>query len=192
MGQYASVEEMDVRLRRREIVLGGLAIVLIVGGASALSAEGYQAAAGILAGVGVGATSFVLVLLAVLRLPPPERGPATDSEVAQGLASLTRLDQVVWGGKVERRLRNQDSTIRIHVPKDGIAASTLDLVGRLWGLPVSAFLVGLVLFDLQTGKGVVTGLGWILIAIGILSFGISVSHVFKASKERRAFRRSHR
>ena len=74
------------------------------------------------------------------------------------------------------------------MPKDGVIASTLSLVARLWMLPCSAFLVGIVLVDIHTGQGAVTGFGWFLIVTGLLSFIIGVSRSVKASRSRSAFR----
>jgi hypothetical protein len=182
---------MAAPLGRGELALGGLAIALVVVGASVLSATGHQPAAAVVAGVGVGATTFSFLLLAVLRTLPPLREAITEEKVAEGLACLSRLDRAVWGPRVERRLRNQDSTIWTHVPKDGVAASTLDFVSRCWYLPLNAFLVGLVLVSVRTGEGVVTGVGWVLIVAGLSAGGIGISCAFRASRERRAFRRSH-
>ena len=50
---------------------------------------------------------------------------------------------VVWSKFIERRLRDSESTIWIHVPKDGVVASTLDLVGRLWFVLVAMTAVRL-------------------------------------------------
>lgn len=182
---------MATSLGKGELVLGGVVVAVVVAGASVLSATGYQPAAAIVAGVGVGVTTFSFVLLAVLRMPPPAREAVTEEKVAEGLGCLSRLDRAVWGGKVERRLRNQNSTIWTHAPKDGVAASTLDFVSRCWYLPLNVFLVGLVVVSVRTGEGVVTGLGWLLIVAGLSSGGIGISCAFRASRERRAFKQAH-
>ena len=182
---------MAAPLGRGELALGGLVIALVAAGASVLSATGYQPAAAIVAGVGVGVTAFSFLLVAVLRTPSPLREAFTEEKVAEGLACLSRLDRAVWGSRVEWCLRNQDSTIWTHAPKDGVAASTLDFVSRCWYLPLNAFLVGLVLVSVWAGEGVVTGFGWVLIVVGLSSGGVGISCAVRASRERRAFRRSH-
>ena len=181
---------MAAPLGKGELAFGGLVIALVACGASVLSATGHQPAAALVAGVGVGATTFSLLLVAVLRTPSPLREALTDEKVAAGMACLSRLDRAVWGGRVERYLKNQDSTIWSHAPKDGVAASTLDFVSRCWYLPLNAFLVGLVLVSVRTGQGVVSGFGWLLIVVGLSSGGIGIASAVRASRERRAFRRS--
>ena len=182
---------MGLQLRKGELVLHGLAVLLVIAGAATLSATGHQSAAAIMAGVGVGTVTFFLLVLALLRKPTPDRAPSTGTEVAQGLSSLTPLDRALWGRMVEGILRDENSTLWIHVSKDGIVASTVGLVGRLWLLPCNAFIVGLVLVDLQTGQGVVIGLGWFLIAMAGISFLIAVTRISKAGRARRAFRNAH-
>lgn len=143
-----------------------------------------------MAGCGVGFISFVLILLGLRRLPPPERETPDKDAIDQGLAALTPLDRLLWGKRMERFLRNPEDSIWIHVPKDGIVASTLDRVNRLWLLPFWAFFPGLVLVDLHTGIGVVTGIGWFLIGLGVASFFVGVSGLVREHRSRRAFRRA--
>ena len=80
--------------------------------------------------------------------------------IAQGLASLSRLDQAFWKKTIERRLRNPKSLLWIHVPKDGVQASTLDVVGRLWLLWTYPFIPGIVLVDLHFKISILTGLAF--------------------------------
>jgi hypothetical protein len=89
---------------------------------------------------------------------------------------------------MERVLRNPNSLLWIHVPKDGIAASTLDVVGRLWFRYAGVIIVGIVLLSLDLKIAAVTGLAWFLIGLGIVTYGIGVSRAIKASKARRAWR----
>jgi hypothetical protein len=116
----------------------------------------------------------------------------TEELIAQGLSTLTRLDRPLWAKRMERVLRNPKSTLWIHVPKDGITASTLGLLSRLWLFVAWSFLIGLVLVDLDARIPLVTGLGWFLIALGTIGFLIAVSRVIKASTARRAWRRGPR
>jgi hypothetical protein len=183
---------MPTRLRKTEVVVATAALALVIGVSASLSAKGHQSAAGVVAGLGIGAITFFLVLATVLRSPTPQRAELTDTAIAEGLACLSRLDRVFWGRRVERVLRNQQSTVWIHVPKDGMAASTLDFVGRLWLLPCNAFVVGIVLVDIHKGQGAVTGFGWFLIGSALISFIIGVTRIVKASRSRRAFRHASR
>jgi hypothetical protein len=90
---------------------------------------------------------------------------------------------------MERVLRSPTSTLWIHVPKDGITASTLGLVGRLWFLYAWTLITGIFLLALDLKIAAVTGLAWLLIGLGIVAYGIGVSRAIKASKARRAWRR---
>lgn len=85
-------------------------------------------------------------------------------------------------------LRNPNSTLWIHVPKDGIAASALGLVARLWFLYVWVLILGIFLLVLDLKLAAVTGIGWFLIALGVVTYCIGVTRAIKASKARRAWR----
>jgi hypothetical protein len=127
-----------------------------------------------------------------MPMAPSSESPGTEELITEGLRSLSPLDRSVWATYVERRLRNPKSTIWLHVPKDGVTASTLDLVARLWMLFIWAAMIGLVLLDLGTGLLVVSLLGWLLIAAGLATFLIACSRVVKASQARRAWRKAAR
>ena len=121
--------------------------------------------------------------------------PAVPDEalIAQGLASLSRLDQAFWGRKMERRLRNPKSFVWVGIPKDGVKASTLGFVARLWvQLPFPLlFFPGILLVDLPTDGSILTGLGFVLIGSAVVVFFIGLNCVRRASKARRAWRREH-
>jgi len=108
--------------------------------------------------------------------------------VATGLSSLSALDAVLWRKTIARRLRNPDSLLRSHVPRDGVVAATLDLVGRLWFLLAWIIVPGIVLVDLSVNAAV-TDLGWICIIVGVGCFAVGTVATTRAVRARRAWRR---
>lgn len=117
--------------------------------------------------------------------------PPDEALVAEALRCLSRLDRRLWWAIIARRLRNPDSTLWIHVPKDGVVATTLGVASRLWLLPCWAVFPGLVLVDLNTHIAVVTALGYLLIAFALVAFGIGFVDLVRASRARRAWKRAH-
>jgi len=80
----------------------------------------------------------------------------------------------------------------IHVPKDGVQASTLGVVAGLWLVWAGfLFLPGIVLVDLPINSPILTGLGFVLIGIAGVSYLIGLDCVRRASRTRRAWRRQH-
>ena len=133
-----------------------------------------------------------LGLASILSYMPPPAGFDEESAVAEGLAALTLLDRRPWGAIIERRLRNPDSTIWIHIPKDGVVASALNLVGRFWLAWISGgcLLVGIALLSIPSSNVAFKAVGWPLVVLGVVAFGLGVFRGIQASQARRSWRRS--
>ena len=99
------------------MVVASAAVVLVIGVTAALSVAGHQSAAGAVAGLGIGAVTFFLVLATVLRSPTPQRADLNDTVIAEGLAGLTRLDRTLWGRRVERVLRTDKARSGFMCPR---------------------------------------------------------------------------
>ena len=80
----------------------------------------------------------------------------------------------------------------MHVPKDGVQASTFGTVARLWVVWAGLlFLPGIVLVDLHRNGPIVTGLGYVLVGLAVVAFVIGLHCVRRASRARKAWRRRH-
>jgi hypothetical protein len=114
----------------------------------------------------------------------------TEALIAQGLACLPRIDAAMWGRTMERRLRNPEEHLWLHVPKDGVEASTLDVVARIWfAWVMPPFIPGILLVYLPTDGPILTGLGFALLGIACTAYFIGVDRLFRGSRARRAWRR---
>ena len=116
-----------------------------------------------------------------------------NTAVAEGLAALTPLDRRLWGAIIERRLRNPESTTWLHIPKDGVVASTLNLAGRFWVAWISGGcgLVGIVLLSIPSSNLGLRVPGWLLVALGIFAMAMGVLRGIQGSRARRTWRSGH-
>lgn len=93
---------------------------------------------------------------------------------------------------MERRFRNPKSRLLELVPKDGVRASTLEIVGGLWvGWVPILFIPGILLVDLPLKTPVLKALGFILIGMAGTAWLIGMRRLHGASRARKAWRRQH-
>src|SRR5579884_399120 len=112
--------------------------------------------------------------------------------IARGLACLSRIDRFMWGGTVERRLRDPESNIRLYLPKDGVEASTLSVVSRFWMAWISggSLLIGIALLSIPSSHVLFRAIGWPLVGLGVMAFGVGLLRITQAIRARRAWKRS--
>ena len=87
------------------------------------------------------------------------------------LNSIWRIERLIWGVSMKRKIRNKHSRFYKNIPKFGVAGSALQLVGSLW-LRVALLLsvIGLIM-AIPYGRGTVTPRAIELFGLAFLFLG---------------------
>jgi hypothetical protein len=81
------------------------------------------------------------------------------------LDSIWRIERLIWGVPLKRKIRNERSRFHRNVPKFGVPGSALLLVGNLWMRVVLFFAAICTLTAISFGQGTATPQVFALVGI---------------------------
>jgi hypothetical protein len=87
------------------------------------------------------------------------------------LNSIWRIERLIWGVSMKRKIRNKRSRFYKNIPKFGVAGSALLLVGSLWMRIALFFSVICLITAIPFGRGTITPRAIELFGLAFLFLG---------------------
>lgn len=97
------------------------------------------------------------------------------------LNAVWRVERLLWGSSLKRKIRNKRSRFYRNIPKVGIAACALSWVGNLWTYVALLFAVSSAVSAIWFGRGTITPRA--LALVGIAFFGLGIFRMRRAKSK---------